>query len=393
MWNKIAKIGIEAGKAYIAHRGIDGAIDDAKKLFGMSDDSKRDHNQESNSTFISNLSLIEDEIDELPELDFEKVEQITNDCIAEMEAAFSEAKRHDITSLQFCQNANIALSTGYENIAKMECLEDEIDADDYDTLTTYTDSIDQICDQIHLYIAEKCQGGMNAPKDVNIGSNEGALCLQVYGVYPVNFDYNMIMLVAVVKNGVIKPGCTITLRGNDEDEDEETLAEVAFIKMFGKVLDQAESGDLCCIYLKGDFTDTFPNNCCFQIGQMPESHSESCIQINISESNNASEREYLGEVKACLEDGGEITARERRLLDKLSNSLGISAERAAELEKIATGKCGDLTDSEKEYIDEYKACLQGDGVISDRERRLLDRLAKSLDISPERVREIETYIS
>ncbi len=100
------------------------------------------------------------------------------------------------------------------------------------------------------------------------------------------------------------------------------------------------------------------------------------------------EKEYLDEVKACLEDDGEITARERRLLDKLCHSLGISDARAAELEAIALGK-SELTASEKEYLDEYKACLEEDGVISDRERRLLDRLAKSLDIAPERVREIE----
>lgn len=100
------------------------------------------------------------------------------------------------------------------------------------------------------------------------------------------------------------------------------------------------------------------------------------------------EKEYLDEVKACLEDDGEISARERRLLDKLCHSLGISDARAAELEAIALGK-SELTASEKEYLDEYKACLEEDGVISERERRLLDRLAKSLDIAPERVREIE----
>lgn len=105
-----------------------------------------------------------------------------------------------------------------------------------------------------------------------------------------------------------------------------------------------------------------------------------------------SEKEYLDEVTACLKDDGEITARERRLLDKLCSSLGISAARAAELEAIASGKSL-LTDSEKEYLDEYEACLDEDGIISERERRLLDRLAKSLNISLERVREIEADMS
>ena len=199
----------------------------------------------------------------------------------------------------------------------------------------------------------------------------------------------MTMLVAVVKNGIVWPGCYITLPGS---EDKDPLAEVAFIKMFGKVMEQAESGDLCCVCLKGDYTDTLPEDSVFQIGIMPEYPSECHATVNTSVLINASEKEYLDEVKACLEDDGEITARERRLLDKLCSSLGISATRAAELEALAAGK-PELTESEKEYLDEYKACLEEDGVISERERRLLDRLAKSLNITPERAHKIEACLS
>ncbi len=379
MWDKIAKFGIQTGKIYIAHRGVDGAIEDAQKVFGWAKNG-------ADSLLSTNT---DEKTDELLSLDFEKIQTWTDDCIAEIKETFHEAKRHEITSLKFCQNANIALYTGYHTIAQMVGLEDEIDADDYDTLvSTYIDPIDNLCDQILMFIGEKCQGGMNCPKDVKTGSNEGALCLQVYGVYPVNFTYDMTMLVAVVKNGIVRSGCSITLPGS---EDEDTLAEVAFVRMFGKVMEQAESGDLCCVYLKGDYTDTLPNDSVFQIGMMPEHPSECHATVSTSVSINASEKEYLDEVKACFEDDGEITARERRLLDKLCSSLGISAARAAELEAIASGKSG-LSESEKEYLDEYKACLEEDGVISERERRLLDRLAKSLDITLERAREIEASL-
>jgi len=379
MWDKIAKFGIQTGKIYIAHRGVDGAIEDAQKVFGWAKNG-------ADSLLSTNT---DEKTDELLSLDFEKIQTWTDDCIAEIKETFHEAKRHEITSLKFCQNANIALYTGYHTIAQMVGLEDEIDADDYDTLvSTYIDPIDNLCDQILMFIGEKCQGGMNCPKDVKTGSNEGALCLQVYGVYPVNFTYDMTMLVAVVKNGIVRSGCSITLPGS---EDEDTLAEVAFVSMFGKVMEQAESGDLCCVYLKGDYTDTLPNDSVFQIGMMPEHPSECHATVSTSVSINASEKEYLDEVKACFEDDGEITARERRLLDKLCSSLGISAARAAELEAIASGKSG-LSESEKEYLDEYKACLEEDGVISERERRLLDRLAKSLDITLERAREIEASL-
>lgn len=96
------------------------------------------------------------------------------------------------------------------------------------------------------------------------------------------------------------------------------------------------------------------------------------------------EQEYLDEVKACLEDDGQITDRERRLLDRLRKSLGISEKRAKELEASVSS----LSDDEKEYLEELRACMQ-DGNISDRERRLLDRLRKSLGISESRAKELE----
>lgn len=114
--------------------------------------------------------------------------------------------------------------------------------------------------------------------------------------------------------------------------------------------------------------------------------SSSISQSVVVNSTNSAEQEYIDEYKACIEDDGIITDRERRLLDKLRKSLGISEERAAELE--AQSNPSVLSADEMEYIEEFKACM-ADGSISERERRLLDRLAKSLNISPERVAQIE----
>ena len=101
------------------------------------------------------------------------------------------------------------------------------------------------------------------------------------------------------------------------------------------------------------------------------------------------EEEYLEELKACLEEDGEISSKERRLLDRLRNRLGISVERAEELEKSLQEI--QLTEEEKEYLEEYQACLE-EGEISPKERRLLDRLRDKLGISEERAREIEDSI-
>ncbi len=109
------------------------------------------------------------------------------------------------------------------------------------------------------------------------------------------------------------------------------------------------------------------------------------IKSQDNEGLSKAEHEYLCEVKDCLADG-EIGSRERRLLEKLREKLGISLERAATLESTLNLS---LTDDEKEYVEEYKSII-ADGEITPRERRLLDKLRTMLDISKARAKEIES---
>lgn len=101
------------------------------------------------------------------------------------------------------------------------------------------------------------------------------------------------------------------------------------------------------------------------------------------------EQEYIKEIKACFEEDGNISPKERRLLERFREKLGISAERAKVLEESLVAP--QLTDEEKEYLDEYKACIEEDGEISPKERRLLNRIRESLGISEERANELEKY--
>lgn len=101
------------------------------------------------------------------------------------------------------------------------------------------------------------------------------------------------------------------------------------------------------------------------------------------------ETEYLEELKACFEDDSEISTKERRLLNRLRDRLGITEERAEELESSLFKP--QLTEEEQEYIDEYKACIE-EGELSTKEIRLLNRLRISLGISEERVKELESII-
>ena len=112
-----------------------------------------------------------------------------------------------------------------------------------------------------------------------------------------------------------------------------------------------------------------------------------CVPANTSNKNNISEneKEYIEEIRACLADG-EIGARERRLLNKIREKLGISEDRAAMIE--ANLNAYNLTDEEQEYLTEFRECAV-DGVISDKERRLLDKMRNMLGISTERAKELE----
>lgn len=125
-----------------------------------------------------------------------------------------------------------------------------------------------------------------------------------------------------------------------------------------------------------------------QVETLASQQNTNPILSVLSQSLTEEEVEYLNELKACLEEDGEISSKERRLLNRLRERLGINEERAEELEASLLEP--ELTEEEKEYLDEYKACIE-EGELSPKEIRLLNRLRMSLGISEERAKELETY--
>lgn len=99
---------------------------------------------------------------------------------------------------------------------------------------------------------------------------------------------------------------------------------------------------------------------------------------------------YLEEVRFMLEDDGQIDERERTILERFRTRYNITLERAKELEAQAIASA-QLTPAEQEYLEEYKNSLQN-GEISERERRLLNRLATALGIDKERIAELEKKV-
>lgn len=97
------------------------------------------------------------------------------------------------------------------------------------------------------------------------------------------------------------------------------------------------------------------------------------------------EENYMEEILFCLEEDGKISDDDRRYLERKRIKFGISVERASEIEKNLLPS---YTEEELEYIETYKEIV-GEGEVTPRQRRMLDRERESLGISEERAKEIE----
>lgn len=100
------------------------------------------------------------------------------------------------------------------------------------------------------------------------------------------------------------------------------------------------------------------------------------------------EMSYKEEVEFCLEDESEIDAHSRKFLERKRQKLGLSEERAQEIENMVKASLVSFTDEEKEYMEALEDVIE-DGVIPDNVRRLLERERKSLGLSEERAKELE----
>ena len=121
-----------------------------------------------------------------------------------------------------------------------------------------------------------------------------------------------------------------------------------------------------------------------------EYHQETTKNYILESSPTSKENQLKEEILFMLEDDGVIDDKERRILNRLGDKLGISLEKAKEIEnKILS--INELNHNEKEYLDEFKEFLN-DGEITEKERRILNRFATRLEITNERVIEIENSI-
>lgn len=122
-----------------------------------------------------------------------------------------------------------------------------------------------------------------------------------------------------------------------------------------------------------------------------EKPSVTKIPENTPSNNNcetADEAAYLEEVKFCLEDDGQIDEKERRMLERIRIKYDIDKSRAEELERTLIQG----TAEEEEFRTAVREYLE-DGELTEKDNALLARLANRLGITPERAEELKKQVA
>lgn len=194
--------------------------------------------------------------------------------------------------------------------------------------------------------------------------------------YESNIDNKGAAIVGIVTSGSIAVGDKVLLSQYGKDSDEYKCV-VTWIEVNGKDVNVAKAGDSLGMGIDADFDS---------IGFRVEAAEKFSEWEDNDEEVTPEEQEYLDNLKDFLEDDEEITPRERKMLNRIRQTLGISEERAAELE--ASLAKPQLTEDEQEYLDMYREYAEK-GEITEKERRRLDKFAQALGIKSDRIKEIE----
>lgn len=186
-----------------------------------------------------------------------------------------------------------------------------------------------------------------------------------------------------IERGVIHSGDTVCLTKGKTV----LYATVTGIEMFRKIFDEGEAGDNCGLLLQGVTKNEVKIGMVITIAEdvvLADDEDEVVEEESTLELSD-NEETYLDNLKEFLEDDAEITPRERKMLDRIRQNLGISEERAKELEASLTPQ---LTEDEQEYLEMYREYAEK-GEITDKQRSRLNKFAVALGISEERMRQLE----
>lgn len=287
-----------------------------------------------------------------------------SDTVDEIESCIEEANDSDILSEEFYDNIDCSITLILETLNRIkEQAEEDEEAMKEQLIDLYRECINAI--------GKKCNGGMDNRIAVDESDYRKDFSMEISASYPY-VDGTMI-LVGLVKTGRVKIDDVILCGGKEY--------KVGGVIMFEKILVECEAGDVAGLIVPAN------KDCRIERGTVATcNNAEKTKDLDNATEISDSEKEYLDAVKSCLEDDGTITDKERKLLNRLCQSLNISEERAKSLEKsLSESK---LLPNEQEYADEVKATIGEDGKLSEKECRLLARVGKSLGLTDERMSEI-----
>lgn len=248
-----------------------------------------------------------------------------------------------------------------------------------DTMETKFNEVPELTDDVIL----KMNGGGNPSERTEKERLEFAKRLHDKFSMPIEGVYQWkgkAVLTGQVSSGILEVSkdpriVIIDAQGNAQS------ATVEGVGMFNKILDEAESGDNCGLIINGIQPEDV------KIGSIVYLQSQFLPSVQNGTCFSDQEQEYLNEVKETIEDYDEIGPKERKRLEKTRIRLGISESRAAEIE--ASVSQSQLTDEEKEYLNEVQEVREDYGEIGPKERKYLEKTRIRLDISVERANELE----
>lgn len=413
----ITKIATDFAKGYVSERGVKGTMEDAvslmqgvgkvgKKLFGSNEDEYESDEAETNSFDEKTWNELRDGIESLKEEgnyagalkmlhDYYRRFQVDLDyfyfylkadillakyddpgrspesdfsCKTEVDKAIEACDKYGLEA----DDDELELMT-YELQEKFESTIAKVSY--WRKMRSLQDEIDALRDPEHVVTTSKVNDVLKAFKLVDNFWKEESTA-EDGSVYNIDFFY---LFKARIYNAFF-----FYLAENKQELD--ALSDEQLSEFFVGATDCADKVLACCECDDKTDEELLNRRIPEQIEELKQLRcgKKSSMHSSSSASVTSEEQEYLEEIRACFDNDGEITSRERRLLDRLRKSLGITEARAKELE----ASVNNMSDDEKEYQEELKACLE-EGTISDRERRLLDRLRKSLGISEERAKAIE----
>ena len=165
---------------------------------------------------------------------------------------------------------------------------------------------------------------------------------------------------------------------SSEKEDIKAKLKVLMANIEGRIYEEEEK------QLREDIETIWRVSVKFRSKNLLQEKSQS--RNTISSTLTYKEKEFLNEVRFCIEDDGIIDNSEQIFLNKTREKLGLTEERAKELQESILKP--QFTENEKEYINALSE-LMIDGQIPESAQRIVERFRNLYEIDEQRANEIE----